>query len=61
LRIGIGHPGHKDLMTDYVLTKPSPDDKEKIMTAITHALQEMPNIMAGNLAVAMTTLHITPM
>ncbi|MCR9191993.1 MAG: aminoacyl-tRNA hydrolase [Gammaproteobacteria bacterium] len=60
LRIGIGHPGHRDLVTDYVLTKPSPDNKEKIMTAITHALQEMPDILAGNLAVAMTKLHITP-
>jgi len=34
LRIGIGHPGHKDAVTDYVLSKPSKKEKEKIEEAI---------------------------
>lgn len=57
LRIGIGHPGHKELVADYVLSKPSAADKEKIETAISAALAEMPLILAGNFALAMNHLH----
>lgn len=57
LRIGIGHPGHRNLVTDYVLSKPSVADKEKIYTAIARALIELPLILAGNFAVAMNHLH----
>lgn len=57
LRIGIGHPGHKDLVSDYVLSKPSVADREKITSAITRALLELPGILAGNFAVAMNRLH----
>jgi PTH1 family peptidyl-tRNA hydrolase len=57
LRIGIGHPGHKDFVSDYVLTKPSVADKEKINTAIERALGYMDLIMAGNIAIAMNQLH----
>ena len=57
LRIGIGHPGHKDLVTDYVLSKPSLVDKEKIDAAIARALAEMPLMLAGNFALAMNHLH----
>ena len=28
LRIGIGHPGHRDLVAGYVLNKPSPADRD---------------------------------
>lgn len=58
LRIGIGHPGHKDLVSDYVLSKPSVADKEKILQAIERALFEMPCILEGNFSVAMNRLHI---
>lgn len=58
LRIGIGHPGHKDLVTDYVLSKPSIADKEKILAAIERALFELPLILEGNFALAMNRLHI---
>ena len=57
LRIGIGHPGHKDLVSNYVLSKPSVADGEKITSAITRALAELPLILAGNFAVAMNRLH----
>ncbi len=57
LRIGIGHPGHRDLVTDYVLSKPSVVDKEKIVEAIERALAEMPLILAGNFTLAMNHLH----
>ncbi len=57
LRIGIGHPGHKDLVLDYVLGKPSLGDKEKITTAIYRAMAEIPSIVTGHLALAMNRLH----
>ncbi|PJD92740.1 MAG: aminoacyl-tRNA hydrolase [Legionella sp.] len=57
LRIGIGHPGHRDLVSDYVLSKPSVADREKICSAISRAVTEMPHILNGNFAVAMTKLH----
>lgn len=30
LRIGIGHPGHRDLVAGYVLNKPSPSDRDAL-------------------------------
>ncbi|HVT62617.1 MAG TPA: aminoacyl-tRNA hydrolase [Legionellaceae bacterium] len=57
LRIGIGHPGHKDLVSDYVLAKPSRSDKENIVLAINKAMTHVPNIVSGKLALAMQQLH----
>lgn len=37
VRIGIGHPGHKDLVAGYVLGKPAPQDQEKINSAVDEA------------------------
>lgn len=37
MRIGIGHPGHKDLVAAYVLGKPSPSDKPLIDAVIDEA------------------------
>ncbi|MGY4675969.1 aminoacyl-tRNA hydrolase [Ursidibacter arcticus] len=37
VRIGIGHPGHKDLVAGYVLGKPSPTDKPLIDVAVDEA------------------------
>ncbi|KMK51895.1 peptidyl-tRNA hydrolase [[Actinobacillus] muris] len=37
VRIGIGHPGHKELVAAYVLGKPSPTDKPLIDVAIDEA------------------------
>ena len=41
LRIGIGHPGHRDLVAGYVLNKPSPIERE----ALEKALDEAANCM----------------
>lgn len=57
LRIGIGHPGHRDLVTDYVLAKPSVEDRERIETAITSALDVMPELKTGELQRAIHRLH----
>ena len=37
VRIGIGHPGHKDLVANYVLGKPAPQDQEKIDATVDEA------------------------
>ncbi len=57
IRIGIGHPGNKDQVSDYVLKKPKKDELEKIEDAITRAENIMPDVMSGNLHTAMQTLH----
>ncbi|MDQ8040197.1 MAG: aminoacyl-tRNA hydrolase, partial [Rickettsiella sp.] len=38
LRIGIGHPGHRDRVHDYVLSSPSASDREKIENTIDQVL-----------------------
>jgi PTH1 family peptidyl-tRNA hydrolase len=57
LRIGIGHPGDKDVVADYVLHKPSVEDKAAIDQAIDRALQVMPELLGGDLQAAIQKLH----
>ena len=57
LRIGIGHPGQRDLVTDYVLTKPSQEDRRAIEVAIADAMAVMSEILGGKLERAMHKLH----
>jgi PTH1 family peptidyl-tRNA hydrolase len=38
IRLGIGHPGHKDEVADYVLNNPSKEDRQLIRTAIQAAI-----------------------
>lgn len=56
LRVGIGHPGHKDGVFDYVLGKPSVDDRNKINHAIEQALTVMPLIISDQWPLAMNIL-----
>lgn len=37
MRIGIGHPGHKDMVAAYVLGKPAPQEKELINATVDEA------------------------
>lgn len=57
LRIGIGHPGHRDRVTGWVLGRASPDDDILIGRAIDDALDVLPLAMEGNFMDAMTRLH----
>jgi PTH1 family peptidyl-tRNA hydrolase len=41
LRIGIGHPGHKDLVTDYVLHAPSKTERGKIDEALAESARAL--------------------
>ena len=57
LRIGIGHPGHASLVSNYVLSKYSPDDKEKVHGCMDKALSNLPLALKGNWEKAMHQLH----
>jgi PTH1 family peptidyl-tRNA hydrolase len=58
LRIGIGHPGARDLVTHYLLsTRPSNDERAAIDSAIERALEVLPLVLSGNVQEAMLKLH----
>ncbi len=57
LRLGIGHPGDKDLVTPYVLSKPSKADKQKIDQTIDDAIAVVEKMINGDWAEAMNQLH----
>jgi PTH1 family peptidyl-tRNA hydrolase len=57
LRIGIGHPGERNLVGDYVLSTPSPADRQLIDDAIDRALDCLPLALAGDGEAAMLKLH----
>ncbi|MGD8842834.1 MAG: aminoacyl-tRNA hydrolase [Gammaproteobacteria bacterium] len=57
LRIGIGHPGHRDQVVDYVLKKPGKEDRGLIEQGIDEALDVMPMVIDGKMAKAMHLLH----
>jgi len=60
LRIGIGHPGDPRAVTEYVLHKPSQEDRAAIDAAIVRVLEVLPLVLAGDLQGAMLKLHTGP-
>ncbi|MFQ5546643.1 MAG: aminoacyl-tRNA hydrolase [Woeseia sp.] len=57
LRIGVGHPGHKDLVTDYVLKRASADAERAMRQNIGDAADVMPFLATDGIGPAMTRLH----
>ena len=57
LRIGIGHPGHKDRVTPWVLGRPGQADEACIHRAIDDAIDVLPLAVAGDFNEAMKRLH----
>jgi peptidyl-tRNA hydrolase, PTH1 family len=57
LRLGIGHPGDRNMVSDYVLNRPSAEDKAAMDEAITRSLEVLPLCLAGDLQGAMMKLH----
>jgi len=57
LRVGIGHPGHKDEVTPWVLGRAGRDDEASILRAIDDAIGVLPLAVNGNFMDAMTRLH----
>ncbi len=57
LRIGIGHPGDRAAVLDYVLGRPTPEDAKQINAAIAAAADAVPVIIAEGPQKAMNRLH----
>ena len=57
LRVGIGHPGDRAAVADYVLSSPSPDERELMESAVERSLEVMPLVLAGDMQGAMQALH----
>ena len=57
LRLGIGHPGDRNVVADYVLNKPSAEDRDAIDGAITRGVEVLPLCLAGDMQGAMQKLH----
>ena len=57
LRLGIGHPGSKPEVVNWVLKKPSSDHRIAIEQAIDRSLLAVPDILAGEMEKAMRAIH----
>ncbi len=60
LRLGIGHPGVKAEVIDWVLKKPAPDQREAIEACVDRTLQAVPALLAGEMEKATMLLHTKP-
>jgi peptidyl-tRNA hydrolase, PTH1 family len=60
LRLGIGHPGVKAEVVNYVLKKPSPEHREAIEKSIEQSLTALDLILAGDMEKAMMKVHAKP-
>jgi len=57
LRIGIGHPGDKDDVTAYVLSRAMAEQERLIRSAISDAIDVLPRVLDGDVPGAMKELH----
>lgn len=57
VRIGVGHPGHRDRVIDSVLGRAGAGEQRLIDEAIDDVLALMPDILRGRMQKAMTVLH----
>ena len=60
LRVGIGHPGDKDLVADYVLKPARRAEQDAIDPPFERSYDLLPRLAAGRMQDAMTWLHTTP-
>ncbi|MEY2624747.1 MAG: peptidyl-tRNA hydrolase [Pseudomonadota bacterium] len=57
MRLGIGHPGHKDLVHDYVLQRAPADQERAIDIAVNNAADVLPVLLSQGAEKAMNRLH----
>ncbi len=57
LRLGIGHPGERSEVINYVLKKPRSEDRELIEQAIAKSIDTLLTILSGDIAAAQRVLH----
>jgi PTH1 family peptidyl-tRNA hydrolase len=60
LRLGIGHPGVRAEVVDYVLRKPTPEQREAIEKSIELSIGALDLMLAGNMERAMMKIHARP-
>ena len=60
LRLGIGHPGVKAEVANYVLRKPMAEHREAIDQSIAQALSALGPMLAGDMDRAMMKVHARP-
>ncbi len=57
LRIGIGHPGDKSRVADFVLHAPNKSEIEPIQNTLVNSLNVIEQVVKGEIEPAMKTLH----
>jgi peptidyl-tRNA hydrolase, PTH1 family len=57
LRLGVGHPGSKDLVLDAVLDRPTQAEQQAIDEAMARALDIVPELLRSGAQKAMLSLH----
>jgi PTH1 family peptidyl-tRNA hydrolase len=60
LRIGIGHPGDKDLVADYVLDRARRAEQDAIDPPFERSLELLPKLAGGRIQDAIGWLHTSP-
>jgi len=60
LRLGIGHPGVKAEVVDYVLRKPTAEHRELIEQTIARSVDALDLLLAGEMERAMMKVHAKP-
>jgi len=60
LRLGIDHPGDKNKVSNYVLSKPSQADEQAIQQSIHACVEQIDRIVQGDMQHAMQILHTKP-
>ena len=59
LRLGIGHPGHPDDVTDYVLHAPPAGQRSAVLDAVSRAVALIEPMINGDHGAVMNELHRT--
>jgi peptidyl-tRNA hydrolase, PTH1 family len=57
LRLGIGHPGVKSEVANWVLRKPAPDQREAIEACVIRTSLALPDLLAGDMTLATQKIH----
>jgi PTH1 family peptidyl-tRNA hydrolase len=60
LRIGIGHPGFKGEVANYVLGKPPLDERQAMVDCIERSIKAVPLFCQGDMQAAQRLLHSPP-
>ncbi len=58
LRIGVGHPGKKELVDKHVLSDASTDEQTEIKGALQPIIPLLPELCAGNFSAVMNKFHV---